>query len=67
MKTKEELLKEVLADEKLKAEAVKAVKADKLADFLKAHDCNASVDEVIAFVKAKAEKAGIPLSLLEML
>jgi hypothetical protein len=67
MKTKEELLKEVLANEKLKAEAVKAVKADKLADFLKAHDCSDSVDEVIAFVKAKAEKAGIPLSLLEML
>lgn len=65
MKTMEELFKEVLANDKLKEEAVKAIKADKLADFLKAHNCNASVDEVIAFVKAKAEEAGIPLSLLE--
>lgn len=67
MKTKEELLKEVLADDKLKEEALKAVKADKLADFLKAHDCDASVEEVIAFVKKKAEKAGIPLSLFGIL
>ncbi len=65
MKTMEELYNEIKNDKKLQNEALKAVKADKLADFLKAHDCNASVDEVIPFAKAKLEKAG--LSLLDLL
>lgn len=64
MKTLEELLKEVMADEKLKKEAVKAYKANKVDEFLKAHNCNATVDDAVAFVKAKAKEMGIPLDLL---
>ena len=59
MKTMEELYNEIKADKKLQDEAIAAAKADKIADFLKAHDCNATVEEVIPFAKAKLEKAGL--------
>ncbi len=67
MKTMEQLFNEVMADQKLKDEAVEAVKAGKLADFLKAHDCKASKSEVIAFLKVKAKEAGIPSYVLDLL
>ena len=63
MKTIEQLFKEVLADEKLKEEGIAAIQAGMLDAFMKAHGCDASEKEAIAFVKAKAEAAGIPLSL----
>ena len=47
MKTMEELFKEVLANDKLKEEAVKAIKADKLADFLKRYNKAVAVCESI--------------------
>ena len=65
MKTIEELFNEIKKDEKLKEEGIAAIQEGKLGAFRKAHGCDASEKEAIAFVKAKAEEAGIPLSLLE--
>ena len=64
MKTIEELFNEIKKDEKLKAEGIAAIQEGKLGAFMKAHGCDASEKEAIAFVKAKAEKAGIPLFFL---
>ena len=65
MKTIEELFNEVKKDEKLKEEGIAAIQAGKLGDFMKAHGCDASEKDAIAFLKEKAEKAGIPLFFLE--
>jgi hypothetical protein len=64
MKTIEELFEEVKKDEKLKEEGIAAIQAGKLGALMKAHGCEASEKEALAFVKAKAEKAGIPLFFL---
>ena len=64
MKTIEELFEEVKKDEKLKEEGIAAIQAGKLGAFMKAHGCEASEKEALAFVKAKAAKAGIPLFFL---
>lgn len=64
MKTIEELFEEVKKDEKLKEEGIAAIQAGKLGAFMKAHGCEASEKEALAFVKAKAEKAGILLFFL---
>ena len=64
MKTIEELFEEVKKDEKLKEEGIAAIQAGKLGAFMKAHGCEASEKEALAFMKAKAEKAGIPLFFL---
>ena len=64
MKTIEELFEEVKKDEKLKEEGIAAIQAGKLGAFMKAHGCEASEKDALAFVKAKAEKAGIPLFFL---
>ena len=64
MKTIEELFEEVKKDEKLKEEGIAAIQAGKLGAFMKAHGCEASEKEALAFVKARAEKAGIPLFFL---
>ena len=64
MKTIEELFEEDKKDEKLKEEGIAAIQAGKLGAFMKAHGCEASEKEALAFVKAKAEKAGIPLFFL---
>ena len=64
MKTIEELFEEVKKDEKLKEEGIAAIQAGKLGAFMKAHGCEASEKEALAFVKAKEEKAGIPLFFL---
>ena len=64
MKTIEELFEEVKKDEKLKEKGIAAIQAGKLGAFMKAHGCEASEKEALAFVKAKAEKAGIPLFFL---
>ena len=64
MKTIEELFNEIKKDEKLKEEGIAAIQEGRLGAFMKAHGCDASEKEAIAFVKAKAEKAGIPLFFL---
>ena len=64
MKTIEELFEEVKKNEKLKEEGIAAIQAGKLGAFMKAHGCEASEKEALAFVKAKAEKVGIPLFFL---
>ncbi len=64
MKTIEELFNEVKSDEKLKEEGIAAIQEGKLGAFMKAHGCNASEEDAIAYVKARAEKAGIPLFFL---
>ncbi len=64
MKTIEELFNEVKANEKLKEEGIAAIQEGKLGAFMKAHGCDASEKDAIAYVKARAEKAGIPLFFL---
>ena len=62
MKTVQELYSEVIASDKLKKAFVKAMKANKLEDFLKANGCEATV-EVQEYIEAKAaEDAPIELS-----
>ena len=54
MKTVHELYGEIIASDELKKAFAKAMKANKLEDFLKAHDCEATVEEVQEFVETKA-------------
>ena len=63
MKTIQELYGEVIASDEQKKAFVEAMKADKLEDFLKAHGCEATREEVQEFIDAKAaEDAPIELS-----
>ena len=59
MKTLEDLYKEVMASDELKAAFAQAAKDKKVADFLKAQGCDATEDEFKAFLteKAKTDKA----------
>ena len=59
MKTLEDLYKEVMASDELKAAFAQAAKDNKVADFLKAQGCDATEDEFKAFLteKAKTDKA----------
>ena len=54
MKTLEDLYKEVIASEELKKAFAQATKENKVADFLKANGCDATEDELKAFVREKA-------------
>ena len=54
MKSIQELYNEVMADKGLKDALIGAAKAGRLEDFLKEHGCEATVEEVAAFLKAKA-------------
>ena len=56
MKTLQELYKEIMANEKLKDEIVKAYKAGKVVEFVKAHGCNATMDEIMEFAKSKVKE-----------
>ncbi len=58
MKTIEELYDEVLASEELKAGFTAAAKEKRLADFLKAHGCEATEAEVVEFLKARQSAEG---------
>lgn len=58
MKTLDSFYAEVLASNELKAEFVDAVKAGKVADFLKAHGCEASEAELEEFLKARQSAEG---------
>ena len=63
MKTVQELHSEILASDELKKAFVEAMKAGKLEDFLKAHDCEATAEEIQEFIETKAaEDAPIELS-----
>ena len=55
MKTLEDLYKEILADQELKAQCGEAIKAQKLEEFLKAHECEATMEEVKVFLESKKE------------
>jgi len=59
MKTLQDLYKEVMASDELKAAVAQAAKDNKVADFLKAQGCDATEDEFKAFLveKAKDDKA----------
>ena len=65
MKTVQELFQEIMSSKELKAQAVEAVKAGKLEAFLKEHGCEATMEEVSAFLKEKSKEES-PLSLNEL-
>jgi hypothetical protein len=58
MKTLQELYNEVIKSEELKKEFLEAGKNGKAEEFIKAHGCDATLDEIKAFLeeKAKADK-----------
>ena len=56
MKTIPELYDEVVANEVLKAAFMEAAEAGNMEGFLAEHECNASLDELIAFLKAIDEE-----------
>lgn len=64
MKTMRELYDEVIASDELKKAFAEAMKANKLGDFLKEHDCEATEEEVKEFIEAKAA-ADAPIELSE--
>jgi len=65
MKTIEELYNEVMTSEDLRKECVEAMNAGKQEEFLKKHDCNVTLEEVMAFVDEKnKEDAEISLDQL---
>ena len=65
MKTIQELYNEVMGNQELKEKLIEAAKAGKQEDFLKEMGCEATPEEVAAFLKAKAEEDA-PLSVDEL-
>ena len=65
MKTIQELYNEVMENQELKEKFIEAANAGKQEAFLKEHGCDATVEEVVAFLKAKNEEDA-PLSLDEL-
>ena len=65
MKTIQELYNEIMANKEMKAQFVEAAEAGKLEEVLKAQGCEATLEEVGAFLKAKSEEDA-PLSLDEL-
>ena len=65
MKTIRELYDEIMANKELKARFIEAGQAGKVEAFLKEHGCEATMEEVSAFMKEKSEKDA-PLSLDEL-
>ena len=55
MKTIEELYKSILADNALKAQCAEAIKGGKLDEFLKVQGCDATAEDVKAFIESKKE------------
>ena len=62
MKTMQELYSQIVASDELKKAIVEAMKANELEDFLKAHGCEATAEEVQEFMDAKAA-GDIPIEL----
>ena len=65
MKTIRELYDEIMASQELKDQFIEAARAGKQEAFLKEHGCEAAMEEVAAFLKAKAEEDA-PLSMDEL-
>ena len=65
MKTIQELYSEIMASQELKAQFIEAAKAGKQDEFLKAHGCEATLEEVKAFLEAKQQEDA-PLSFDEL-
>ena len=65
MKTIQELYNEIMASQELKAQFIEAAKAGKQEEFLKAHGCEATMEEVQAFLEAKQQEDA-PLSFDEL-
>jgi len=65
MKTIQELYKEVMENQELKEKFIEAANAGKQEDFLREMGCEATLDEVAAFLEAKSEEDA-PLSLDEL-
>ena len=57
MKTIEELYSEVMASDELKKEFC-SIKPEEVEDFAKKHGCNATFDEIKAFLNAKSTASG---------
>ena len=53
MKTLQELYNEIIGSEELKAAFAEAAKGGKVAEFLKAHGCEATTEELTAFLKSQ--------------
>ena len=56
MKTLQDLYDEARGDEALKASFVEAMRAGAAVDFLKRHDCEATMEELREFLEAKASE-----------
>ena len=65
MKTIQELYNEIMVNQELKAQFIEAANAGKQEAFLKEHGCEATLEEVAAFLKEKSEQDA-PLSLDEL-
>ena len=65
MKTLQELYNEVIASEELKKEFLEAGKNGKAEEFIKAHGCDATLDEIKAFLE-NLTKANEELSVEEL-
>ena len=65
MKTVQELYNEIMANKELKGQFIEAAKAGKLEAFLKEHGCEATLDEVKAFLETK-QNEDAPLSFDEL-
>ena len=63
MKTIQELYSEIMASQELKAQFIEASTTGRQAEFLKEHDCQATADEVLAFLKARDQAGQIPMSM----
>ena len=65
MKTIQELYSEVMESQELKEQFIEAAKAGKQEAFLKEHGCEATLEEVKAFLEAKQQEDA-PLSVDEL-
>ena len=65
MKTIQELYNEIMASQELKAQFIEAAKAGKQEEFLKKHGCEATLEDVKAFLEARQNKDA-PLSVDEL-
>ena len=65
MKSIQELYNEIMGNQELKNQFIEAAKEGKQEEFLKAHGCEATLEEVKAFLEVKAQEDA-PLSLDEL-
>ncbi len=65
MKTIQELYNEIMESQELKAQFIEAAKAGKQEEFLKEHGCEATLEDVKAFLEAK-QNEDAPLSFDEL-